>query len=70
MRVHIRISTKYFNSPGKLQVLLDKLDVGVHSLTRALATLEVTHGHNHPTVYQLREVVAETSEELRQQRTH
>jgi len=49
---------------GKLQVYLDKLKDGFQTLLQAEAILKVTHG-NHPLVQELRELIAQTLEELR-----
>ena len=53
---------------GKIQTFLGDLETGVRTLEKALTVIEVTHGATHPTVQQLREVIAESSEEYRQQR--
>ena len=49
---------------GKLQVYLDKLKEGFQTLLQAEAILKVTHG-KHPLVQELRELIAQTLEELR-----
>ena len=45
---------------------LDKLDDGFQSLLQAEAILKITHG-NHPLVQELRELIARTLEELREE---
>ncbi|KAJ7340411.1 SET and MYND domain-containing protein 3 [Desmophyllum pertusum] len=51
---------------GKLQVYLDKLKDGFQLLLQAEAILKVTHG-NHPLVQELREMIAQTLDELREE---
>lgn len=51
---------------GKLQVYLDKLKDGFQSLLQAEAILKVTHG-NHPLVQELRAMIGQTLEELREE---
>lgn len=47
---------------------LDKLNDGFQTLLQAEAILKVTHG-NHPLVHELRELIARTLEEVREEQS-
>ena len=64
VKLHFKKTCVLIFFAGKLQLYLGRLREGVESLEQARAILEVTHGNKHPLLDQLRERLAEGTEEL------